>query len=107
VLCPGTVKTDILLREGVGFKPDEAQKLIKGAPGAQGLARKALRAIRRNRPLVRYGLDAYIMSVFRVLPLWLIDPLGRYLARTALQLVKTTTIGAGSVEPADQRAIER
>jgi NAD(P)-dependent dehydrogenase (short-subunit alcohol dehydrogenase family) len=91
VLCPGTVKTGIVMREGVGFKPDEAQKLIAGAPEPGGLARKALRAIRRNRPLVRYGWDAYVMSLLRLLPLWLIEPLCRYLARTALNLVKTTT----------------
>lgn len=98
VLCPGTVKTDILTREGVGFKLDEAAKMIKDAPDPHGLAKKALRAVRRNRPLVRYGFDAYGMSLLRVLPLWLIDPLGRLLGRTALKVVETSThkLNAGS-----------
>jgi NAD(P)-dependent dehydrogenase (short-subunit alcohol dehydrogenase family) len=91
VLCPGTVKTDILTREGVGFKLDEAEKMIKDAPSPQGLARKTLRAVRRNQPLVRYGFDAWGMSLLRVLPLWLIDPLGRLLGRTALKIVADTT----------------
>jgi NAD(P)-dependent dehydrogenase (short-subunit alcohol dehydrogenase family) len=91
VLCPGTVKTDILTREGVGFKLDEAAKMIKDAPDPHGLAKKTLRAVRRNRPLVRYGLDAYGMSLLRILPLWLIDPLGRLIGRTALKVVADTT----------------
>jgi short-subunit dehydrogenase len=95
VLCPGTVKTDILTRQGVGFKLDEAAKMIKGAPSAQGLARKALRAVRRNQALVRYGFDAYAMSLLRVLPLWLIDPLGRLLGRTALTIVENSTVKLG------------
>jgi NAD(P)-dependent dehydrogenase (short-subunit alcohol dehydrogenase family) len=103
VLCPGTVKTGIAIREGAGFKPDEAQKLMKGAPGPAGLARKAVHAIRRNRPLVRYGSDAYIISILRLLPMWLIDPLGRFLARTALSLVKAATITSGPATD-EQRA---
>jgi NAD(P)-dependent dehydrogenase (short-subunit alcohol dehydrogenase family) len=91
VLCPGTVKTEILTREGVGFKLDEAAKMIKDAPDPNGLAKKALNAVRRNQPLVRYGFDAYGMSLLRVLPLWIIDPIGRFLGRTALTIVETTT----------------
>lgn len=98
VVCPGTVKTDIAVREGVGFKHEEAAKMMKDAPGPERLARKVLRAIRRDQPLVRYGADAYVISVLRLLPMWLIDPLGRFLARTALQLVKTTSIGPGGAE---------
>jgi short-subunit dehydrogenase len=103
VLCPGTVKTAIITREGVGFRPDEAEKLIRGAPGPQGLARKALRAVTRNRPLVRYGADAYVMSVFRLLPLWLIDPLGNFLGRMALDIVKTATIAPAAADAPQPR----
>lgn len=94
VLCPGTVKTDILTREGVGFKPDEAEKMIKDAPNPEGLAQKTLRAVRRDQALVRYGFDAYAMSLLRLLPLWVIDPLGRLLGRTALQVVAHSTFKA-------------
>lgn len=92
VLCPGTVRTAITTREGVGFKPDDAKRMIEGAPAPEGLARKAVRAIGRNRALVYFGPDAYAMRWLRLLPMWLLDPLGRYLARTALELVKTTTL---------------
>lgn len=91
VLCPGTVKTAITMRQGVGLKQEEAQKLVERAPSAEGLARKAVRAIRRNRPLVRYGPDSYFMSLLRLLPLWLIDPLGRLIGKTALAVLDATT----------------
>ena len=91
VLCPGTVKTDIGLREGVGFRPDALEKLMRGAPGAPRLARKALRAIRRNRPLVYYGAEAHVLNFMRLLPLWLIDPLGKYFARIGLDIVRDAT----------------
>lgn len=107
VLCPGTVKTAILTRDGVGFRPDEAHKMIKDAPAPEGLAKKTMRAIRRNRPLVRYGFDAYGMSLLRVLPLWLIDPLGRMLGRTALALVEQTTDRPVADKPSEPRAQQR
>jgi short-subunit dehydrogenase len=106
VLCPGTVKTNIVFREGVGFRPDEARKLIEKAPGPEALARKALRAVRKNRPTVYYSADAYILRIMRLLPMWLIDPFGRFIAKTALTLVKDTTVArpsASSEEPALER----
>jgi NAD(P)-dependent dehydrogenase (short-subunit alcohol dehydrogenase family) len=91
VLCPGAVKTDILTREGVGFKLDEAAKMIKDAPSPEGLARKALRGVRRNQAMVRYGLEAYGISFLALLPLWLADPLGKFLGRSALTVVANST----------------
>jgi NAD(P)-dependent dehydrogenase (short-subunit alcohol dehydrogenase family) len=91
VLVPGTVNTPIVTREGVGFKHDEAHKMIKNAPRPEGLAKKAVHAIRRNRPLVRYGAEAYAISLLSLLPIWLADPLGRMLARTALSIVENAT----------------
>jgi NAD(P)-dependent dehydrogenase (short-subunit alcohol dehydrogenase family) len=106
VLCPGTVNTGIAMREGVGFKLEEAKKLMKGAPDARGLARKVVRAIRRNRPLVRYGSDAYIISLLRLLPMWLVDPLGRFFSRMALKIVKTARIATLPDVDAKPRAAE-
>jgi NAD(P)-dependent dehydrogenase (short-subunit alcohol dehydrogenase family) len=94
VLCPGTVKTDILTREGVGFKLDEAAKMIRDAPKPEGLARKALRAVRGNSPLVRYGLESYAISFLSALPVWLVDPLGKFLGRTALKVVAEASLPA-------------
>jgi NAD(P)-dependent dehydrogenase (short-subunit alcohol dehydrogenase family) len=83
VLCPGVVKTGIAAADGVGLAPADVHTLLGRSPGPEGLARKVRRAIERNRPLVRYGADAYFYSFLRLLPQWVIDPLGRFMARTA------------------------
>jgi short-subunit dehydrogenase len=83
LLCPGTVKTDIARAPGAGLKDSDATSLTARAPDAAGLARKARRAIERNRPIVRYGPDSYLFSLLRLLPLWVLDPLGRFMAKTA------------------------
>jgi NAD(P)-dependent dehydrogenase (short-subunit alcohol dehydrogenase family) len=83
LLCPGVVKTGIAAAHGVGLGKAEVTALTAKSPGPDGLARKVRRAIEKNRPLVRYGPDAYFYSFLRLLPLWLIDPLGRFMARTA------------------------
>jgi short-subunit dehydrogenase len=84
VLCPGVVKTGIGKAKGVGLEHVDVDAMVSRSPSPEGLARKAVRAIRRNRPLVLYGWDAYMACVLRLLPPWLIDPLGRLLARNAL-----------------------
>jgi NAD(P)-dependent dehydrogenase (short-subunit alcohol dehydrogenase family) len=83
LLCPGVVKTGIAAAKGVGLGEEEVTALIAKSPGPDGLARKVRRAIERNRPLVRYGPDSYLYSFLRLLPLWVLDPLGRFMARTA------------------------
>lgn len=88
VLCPGVVKTDIAKRAGVGLEHVDMDQATKNAPLPEGLARKVVRAVRKNRPMVRYGPDAYFFSILRLLPLWLIDPLGRFMARTAKTIVR-------------------
>jgi NAD(P)-dependent dehydrogenase (short-subunit alcohol dehydrogenase family) len=84
VLCPGTVKTGIGKAQGAGLEHVDVDALVARAPSAEGLARKAVRAIRRNRPLVHYGLDSYIAALLRVLPLWLIEPIAKLATRNAL-----------------------
>lgn len=88
VLCPGVVKTGIGTAEGVGLPADTAAQMTLRSPGPDGLARKARLAIEHNHALVRYGGDAYFMSFLRVLPEWLIDPLGRFMARTAAKFLR-------------------
>jgi NAD(P)-dependent dehydrogenase (short-subunit alcohol dehydrogenase family) len=83
-VCPGVVKTGIGKAAGAGLEHMDVDALIARAPLPEGLARKVVRAIRRDRALVRYGWEAYLVSVLRLLPLWLIDPLGRVAARNAL-----------------------
>ena len=57
--------------------------------------KKAVRAVRRNRALVRYGPDAYFFSLTRLLPLWLIEPLlGRLMGRRGLEIVKRPALPA-------------
>lgn len=88
VLCPGVVKTGIAKAPGVGLERVDVDQLMKNAPSPEGLARKVVRAVRRNRAMVRYGPDAYFLSLLRLLPLWLVDPLGRFMARTAKTVVR-------------------
>ncbi|MFT3926811.1 MAG: SDR family NAD(P)-dependent oxidoreductase [Myxococcales bacterium] len=90
LLCPGVVRTGIAYAEGVGLShlDRELEKALARSPGPEGLAKKAVRAIRKDRPLVRYGADSYVFSLLRVLPLWLVDPFGRYLGWKALRIVR-------------------
>jgi NAD(P)-dependent dehydrogenase (short-subunit alcohol dehydrogenase family) len=83
LLCPGVVKTGIAAAAGVGLAKEDVNTLTKKSPGPEGLARKVRRAIEHNSPLVRYGADAYVYSVLRILPQWMIDPLGKFMANTA------------------------
>jgi NAD(P)-dependent dehydrogenase (short-subunit alcohol dehydrogenase family) len=88
VLCPGVVKTGIAKAPGVGLEHVDMDAATKNAPHPEGLARKVVRAVRNDRAMVRYGPDAYVFSLLRLLPLWLIDPLGRFMARTAKTVIR-------------------
>lgn len=88
VLCPGVVKTGIGKAPGAGLEHIDMDEVVRRSPSPEGLARKVVRAVRRNRGLVRYGADSYLFSLLRLLPLWLLDPLGRFMARTAMQVVR-------------------
>lgn len=87
LLCPGVVKTRISMAPGVGLEHVDMEKALSRAPTPEGLAKKVVRAVKKNRPLVRYGPDSYAFSVLRLLPSWLIDPLGRFMARRAFEVV--------------------
>lgn len=88
VLCPGVVKTGIAKAPGVGLEKVDMDKALKDAPSPEGLARKVVKAVRSNKGIVRYGPDSYFFSFLRLFPLWLIDPLGRFMARTAKVVVR-------------------
>ncbi len=88
VLCPGVVRTGIGTAKGVGLEHLDITTMVKRSPLPEGLARKVVRAVLSNRPLVRYGPDSYFFSLLRLLPLWLVDPLGRFVGRTALSVVR-------------------
>jgi NAD(P)-dependent dehydrogenase (short-subunit alcohol dehydrogenase family) len=87
LLCPGVVKTRISMAPGVGLEHVDMEKALSRAPLPEGLAKKVVQAVRKNRPLVRYGPDAYLFSLLRLFPSWLIDPLGRFMARRAFEVV--------------------
>ena len=88
VLCPGVVRTRIWKAPGVGLEHANMEEMMNRAPTPEGLARKVRRAIERNRALVRYGPDSYVLSWLRHLPTWLLDPLGRFIARRAFEVVR-------------------
>jgi short-subunit dehydrogenase len=88
VVCPGVVRTGIAQAKGSGIEHVDMTQAMSRAPLPAGLARKVVRAVRRNSGMVRYGPDSYFFSLLRLLPLWLIDPFGRFMARTALSVVR-------------------
>jgi NAD(P)-dependent dehydrogenase (short-subunit alcohol dehydrogenase family) len=88
VLCTGVVRTGIAEAKGVGLEHVDMKQAVSRAPLPDGLARKVVRAVRRNSAMVRYGPDSYFFSLLRLLPLWLVDPFGRFMARTALAVVR-------------------
>jgi len=88
VLCPGVVKTGIVMAEGAGLDHIDKAKFVRHHPPPEGLARKVVRAVKHDRPMVRYGVDAYFLSLLRLLPLWILDPFGRFMARTARAVVR-------------------
>jgi short-subunit dehydrogenase len=88
VLCPGVLKTGIARAAGVGLSHLDLERVVADAPLPEGLARKTVRGVQKNRALIRYGVDAYLLSVLRLLPLWLIDPLGTWLAHKILRIVR-------------------
>ena len=83
VVCPGVVKTGIGSAAGVGLEHIDVDALLARSPGPDALARKVRRAIERDQALVRFAPDSYVFSVLGLLPSWMLEPLGRYMARTA------------------------
>jgi NAD(P)-dependent dehydrogenase (short-subunit alcohol dehydrogenase family) len=88
VLCPGVVKTRIFAAAGVGLEHMDMEAVMVNAPSPDGLARKLVRAVQRDQPRVLYGLDGYLFNVLRFLPWFLLDPLGRYMAGRAAEVVR-------------------
>jgi NAD(P)-dependent dehydrogenase (short-subunit alcohol dehydrogenase family) len=88
VMCPGVVKTRIAMRPGVGLEHVDMEKATSRSPLPEPLARKAVRAVRKNTAMVRYAPDSYLFSLLRLLPLWLTDPLGHFMGRTALKTIR-------------------
>lgn len=88
LLCPGVVKTGIAAADGVGLAKEDVTTMTRRSPGPEGLARKVRRAIQRNTGLVRYGADSYAFSIYRLLPMWLLDPLGKFMAKTARKFLR-------------------
>ncbi len=88
VLCPGPLKNDMAHRPDVGLEHLDLEALLRGAPTPEALARKAVRAVRRNRAMVTIGLEATVFRVLRILPSALSDPLGRLMARKAFEAIR-------------------
>jgi NAD(P)-dependent dehydrogenase (short-subunit alcohol dehydrogenase family) len=88
VLCPGVVKTRIAMRPGVGLEHLDMEEITRRSPLPGPLAKKAVRAVRKNKAMVHYAPDSYLFGFLRLLPLWLTDPLGHFMGRTALKTIQ-------------------
>jgi NAD(P)-dependent dehydrogenase (short-subunit alcohol dehydrogenase family) len=88
VLCPGVVQTGIARAQGVGLDHVDLSRALARAPAPEGLARKTVAAIRKNRPMVRYGLESYLFGALAALPMFVLDPLGRAAGAEALRVVR-------------------
>jgi short-subunit dehydrogenase len=95
VLCPGVIRTGIGRAKGVGLDEQAVEAMTARAPTPERLARKVIKAVRRNRPLVRFGGDAYALSLLRLLPAFLADPIGRFMGRTAMAFLAQGTDKSG------------
>jgi NAD(P)-dependent dehydrogenase (short-subunit alcohol dehydrogenase family) len=88
VLCPGTLRTGIAHAPGVGLEHTSIDDIVKKAPLPEDLAPKVVAAIRKNKPMVRFGPDAVFYSIMRLFPMWLVDPIGRFMARQSVVFLK-------------------
>jgi short-subunit dehydrogenase len=88
VLCPGPIRNNMARAAGVGLDHLDIEELVRKAPTAEAVARRAVDAIRRNRAAVYVGVEAHVMRVLRLLPTAIIDPLGRFLASKGLAAVR-------------------
>ena len=84
VLCPGVVKTGIGKALGAGLDPEQVDVLVRRSPPPEGLARKVVLAVKRDRAMVLYGLDSYLAYMLRLTPIWLADRIGKLAARATL-----------------------
>jgi NAD(P)-dependent dehydrogenase (short-subunit alcohol dehydrogenase family) len=99
LLTPGVLRTGIGKAKGVGLEHVDVDEMVKKSPPPEGLARKVARAVTKNRALVRFGPDSYLFSFLRMLPLFLVDPLGRFMAKTAMSLVKPKALPVADAAP--------
>ena len=88
VLCPGVLKTRMAHAEGVGLQHLDLDEMVKNAASPEGLAKKAVRAVQRNRGMVFYGGEAGIFRALRLMPSWVLDPFGRFAAKKGLEAVR-------------------
>jgi len=88
VLCPGPLKNAMARAPGVGLEHLDLDALVRRAPSPEALARRAVSAVRRDRAMVLFGFEAHVFRILRLFPSWLIDPLGRFMAKKGLEAVR-------------------
>lgn len=88
VVCSGVINTQMARAPGVGLEHFDLDAILRKSPSAEGLAYKAVKAVRKNRPMVLYGTEATVFGMLRLLPLRVLDPLGRLIAKKGLEAVR-------------------
>jgi NAD(P)-dependent dehydrogenase (short-subunit alcohol dehydrogenase family) len=87
VVCPGLVRSNIAYAEGFGADHLSAES-EKGA-SAEGLAKKIVRAIRKDQAMVLYGNEAYVLPTLKRLGV-VNDVLGKAAANRILRKIRKT-----------------
>jgi NAD(P)-dependent dehydrogenase (short-subunit alcohol dehydrogenase family) len=105
LVCPGLTKTGFFKGPEVGLDHLDVylKYVMRAARGPEGLARKVRRAVQSDRPLVRYGNGAFLIRLVRLLPVWLIDPLGKRFAKVVLRMLHDKLPNPEQKQAADGR----
>ncbi len=87
VVCPGVVNTNIVasaeFRGEFGSSRNQALKMIESGVDPVKLARKIVKAVRNDEPVVLIGREAYAIQAVKRMPYGVADRLGKLMAREA------------------------
>lgn len=105
MVCPGVVRTDISKAAGVGLEHVDLEDIIQRAPPPEPLARKILRAVRRNDARVLYAFDSRLIALLAFFPYRVLDAVGHLVAKRTLDTIRPRTLVEETSKPAPPRTL--
>ncbi len=92
VVCPGVVKTNIVasaeFRGSHQAGREQALKITEGGVAPEKLAKKIVKAVKNDEPVVLIGPEAYAISAMKRLPYGVADRVGKLMAREVKKRAK-------------------